>query len=434
MSDLMSTGITSTDAISGYKKLHVLSISAFLLCSFFLVVVFDPSDSLTGLKKYIFFALMSWWLLQQFITKKPPQILPSAMWITAIFGLFFPLLSIISYYIQGGDFVDYEGFSNLIGFLSLTLLILITSMKELSLKLFRWILTVEVFMTVFLYLILSILPDFTESVTLFGYAKGFLWINAKSYGDFQFLQIFFKTAPFMVLPTAYYADRYFNFSNTRNARTLFMLSACCLALLISGTRANMVIALFIPAYFGIRSLLFASFTQKILFFILLFILFVFLLTNIDIILAMLDPEEFSNNVKLGYLNDYMRIFSDPIVLLLGQGIGVIHHFESLGLDLQITEVTLLELVRNFGLIIATGYIAFWIAPLILLRQDRLRQYRWLRVGYASYLLISMSNYFILSSTGMVLLSVVYCVCLRQTSHSDLPDSQQPISTVHYSGA
>jgi hypothetical protein len=141
--------------------------------------------------------------------------------------------------------------------------------------------------------------------------------------------------------------------------------------------------------------------------------------NAGILITMLDPSEYSNAVKLGYWDDYVKIFSDPVVLFFGQGIGALHYFDSLGMDLRITEVTLLELVRSFGLIMAFAYLVFWIAPLILLRRARFRDCHWLWVAYASYLLISMSNYFILSSSGMVLLSVVYGECLGRVNHSTL---------------
>ncbi len=386
-------------------------ITSLLLVGLLVIVVFDPSDSLTGLKKYLFLALLVWWLMHRVSGKKAPKIRPAALLIFFLFGFLFPFLSIASYYFQGNDFTDYEGLSTLVGFLSLALLVIISSIQVSAIDIFIKTLTAQAFATLGVAAVLSLNPALISPVTIFGYDQGFLWINAKNYGGLEFLQVFFKTAPFMVLPTAYYASIYFSLSTERTARTVLLLAVCCLALMISGTRANMAFAILIPAYFAFRSLKRAKSSRLVI--ILVFILSTLAMTviGIDVIVAMLDPQEESNAVKLGYWNDYVSIFSNPMVLLFGQGIGVVQYFSSLDLDLRITEVTLLELVRNFGIFIAIAYIFFWLAPVFLLKQSRFQHYRWLMVGYISYLLISISNYFILSSTGMILLSIVYSVCL-----------------------
>lgn len=401
-------------------------VSALLLTSLFFVVVFDPSDSLTGLKKYLFLLLLSWWLLLRTRINKQPRILPASLLIFIFFGLVFPTLSIFSYYLQGGDFEEYEGFSTLVGYLSLMLLVIFSSMREPTVHFFVKVLTVQALVTIGLFALLSLNSALIETITTFGYDHGFLWINAKSYGGFHFLQIFFKTSPFMVLSLAYFSEKCFSLRSS-NPITFVLLITSCLALLISGTRANIAFAVIIPGYFAIQNFRWGSFSLKICTLFALCFLLALLLVNVDILIAMLDPSEESNSVKLGYWGDYLKIFSDPVVLIFGQGIGVVHYFESLGMDLRITEVTLLELVRNFGIFMAIGYLAFWIAPLIMLSKNRFADYNWLRIAYASYLLISMSNYFILSSTGMVLLSIVYGVCLGRVDNYTVRKKESSVS-------
>ena len=403
-------------------------ITSLLLAGLLVVVVFDPSDSLTGLKKYIFLALLVWWLLLRISTKRPPQIRPAALLIFFFFGFLFPSLSIVSYYFQGNDFTDYEGFRTLIGFLSLAFLVIISSMHTSTINIFIKVLTGQAIATLGVTAVLTSNPALIAPVTIFGYDQGFLWINAKNYGGLEFLQIFFKTAPFMVLPTAYYASIYFSMSNERTARALLLLAICCLALLVSGTRANMAFAILIPAYFAIRSLKRANLSRLVIVLVFAIATLTMILVGIDIIVAMLDPQEESNAVKIGYWSDYVNIFSNPTVLLFGQGIGVVQYFSSLDLDLRITEVTLLELVRNFGMFIAIAYLVFWLAPIVLLRHPSFQHYNWLLVAYVSYLLISISNYFILSSTGMILLSIVYSVCLMPIRS---PEAHRRVSFVSH---
>jgi hypothetical protein len=390
-------------------------ISTLLLSGLLVVVVFDPSDSLSGLKKYFFVSLMifSAWL---YLASEPQiRISVPALVVALAYGVFLPTLSIFSYYLQGGHSSDYEGLSSLIGFFSLMLLIVLKSLEWKASRLFIKVLDIQAMATAALYVILNSYPDLIEPVTIYGYDHGFLWINQKEYGSLGFLQIFFKTAPFMVFPAAYHAFLFFSGREQARTQHLFLLVISCLALLISGTRANIVFAFIIPAYFAVVRLERAGVPTLVYLAPTVAVLLGLLLTNSEVLSAMLDPNEFSNSVKLGYWEDYGKIFTNGLVLFFGQGIGVIHHFESLGLDLKLTELTLFELVRNFGLLGAIAYVFFWLAPLYILRKIEFQELSWMRVAYACYLVISMSNYFILSSTGMVLMSIIYANCLYHGS-------------------
>lgn len=410
---------SSTELSSSKRPYALISelISSWILMSLFFVVIFDPSDSLTGLKKPIFLVLIFWWILLCTNSKRPREISLIATSVAIAFGALLPLLSVLSFFLQGSSSIEYQGFVVIQGYLSLSLLILINSIDVKALHLFVKATTVLAFVTVGLYLFLNLHLEFVEPVTLFGYAFGFLWINPKDYGGFQFTQIFFKTAPFLAIPVAYFSQKYFEWHSDNKSLTFILLGISSLAMFISGTRANMLFAVLIPTYFFIRSLNRSTQFTKIFAMLVLGTTFGVILANFDIIISMLDPNEFSNSVKLGYWDDYIKIFSDPITMLFGQGIGASHYFESLGVELLITEVTLLELLRNFGLFIALAYLGFWIAPLILISYKRPNQLRWLWVAYGAYLVISMSNYFLMSSTGMVFLSIVYNECLKRRSVS-----------------
>lgn len=386
-------------------------VSNFLLLCLLAIVVFDPSDSLTGLKKFAFLGLLLWWLTLRIASTGVPRLSPAAIGLFLAFGVVLPGMSMLSYYLQGGDLESYAGgLQTFVGFLSLFLLVIVSSLKVSFLEIFNEVLTAQAFATIALSAFLYLNADWVTPVTLFGYDQGFLWLNPKAYGGFEFQQIFFKTAPFMVLPVAYYSSRVFRPQIGLPLLDIALLIVCALGLFISGTRANIMFSVLIPVYFAARRMRNSTSSQKLLVGLLLVSFAAMIALNLDVIGAMFDTKEESNSVKLGYWDDYVNIFSDTWVLMFGQGIGVTQYFNSLGLDLQITEVTLLELVRNFGIIIACAYIVFWCAPIVLLRR-RQRNLHWLLIGYGAYLLISVSNYFILSSTGMVLLSIVYSAAL-----------------------
>lgn len=387
-------------------------IEALLIGGLLTIVVFDPSDKITGLKKYFFALIAVYWLFYRFTARRLRPINISAFIIVVLFGFLFPALSICSYYLQGASSANYEGFGVFIGLTSIAFLLIIDSFKLDSVKIFLQVLNIQAFATLLIFIISVLAPEQAYNIKEFGYEKGFLWINDKEFGGWRFLQVFFKTAPFMMLPLAFYCQRLFDPRSQQPRSSLLMAVIVAIALFISGTRANMVFAIIIPIYFALKNLRKLSSVFTIFALLLVSVLMLIVLDNRTIAYAMLDPYEESNSVKLSYFSDYAEIFADPKVLFFGQGIGVVQYFHSLGLELRITEVTPLELIRNFGVLVGAAYFVFWIAPIILLRRVEGREdFHWLWVAYLSYLITSMTNYFILSSTGMILLSIVYHICL-----------------------
>ena len=124
---------------------------------------------------------------------------------------------------------------------------------------------------------------------------------------------------------------------------------------------------------------------------------------------MLDPYEFSNNIKLSYFKDYNDLFQDTSTFLFGQGVGAVHYFSSLGKSLKITELTLLEIIRQLGAICGIIFILWVLFPLLYLGVRSSKPLNWLGFGYSAYLLVCLSNYFLLSSTGIFLVALCYSV-------------------------
>ena len=234
------------------KDQKFINLNSLLLYCFIFSVVFDPSDKLIGAKKSLFLIFISSCLYTKYSSKNSPPIPSAAKWITFLFGFIFPLLNIIVYCVQGNRLSDYRGYSSLLSYTSLTLLLFIVSRKDVALRLFRQVLMLEVFLTILIYALLIVRPMLQDQVAEFGREMDFLWINYRSFGDFDYLQVFFKTSPFIVFPLAYYSDKYFDLSNHGNYLAASLLVTCCLALLMSGTRANIIFGILIPAYFLIR--------------------------------------------------------------------------------------------------------------------------------------------------------------------------------------
>ena len=116
------------------------------------------------------------------------------------------------------------------------------------------------------------------------------------------------------------------------------------------------------------------------------------------------------------LGDYAKIFSDPLTLILGQGLGAYYRwstsgrpeFELTGENFYFnTEITYGEMVRYFGLPGAAIMVALLLFPVAhaFLTNTSTRQ-RALALGFLAYLGMSATNPLLLSSNGMLLFSVM----------------------------
>mgnify|MGYP001263190053 FL=1 len=124
--------------------------------------------------------------------------------------------------------------------------------------------------------------------------------------------------------------------------------------------------------------------------------------------SFVDPNEVGNNVKLGYLSDYGAIFSDLPNLFFGQGLGAYHDFSKLSNPYFVTELTYLEVFRNFGLFFGLVILLMLLYPVVqtfkLDKSALLEKY--IAVAYSFYLVMCFTNPNLFSSMGILILCVV----------------------------
>ncbi len=128
--------------------------------------------------------------------------------------------------------------------------------------------------------------------------------------------------------------------------------------------------------------------------------------GLGVIQAMVSTDEFGNSVKLSHLHDYGVLFSDWRNLVFGQGLGAAFFSTAWGTRATLTEVTYLEILRNYGLLFAPLLYGLILYPLHLLRDQRARPDHYLLLGYACYLGICIADPLLLSSSGMLVLAIV----------------------------
>ena len=125
-----------------------------------------------------------------------------------------------------------------------------------------------------------------------------------------------------------------------------------------------------------------------------------------VVQAMLSSDEISNTIKLLYFRDYAAMFSKWPTLLFGQGLGASFFSTALGTRVSVTELTYVELIRNYGLIMACVFYFLLLYPLRMLGNQEARTYHYLFLGYLGYLYLCTANPLLMSSTGMLVLAIV----------------------------
>ena len=120
-----------------------------------------------------------------------------------------------------------------------------------------------------------------------------------------------------------------------------------------------------------------------------------------------DPGEYSNRIKLALLGDYIRVLSDAQVLFLGQGLGAYEYWEAKEGYAYISELTYLELFRNFGFPGGLVMLSLVLFPLWhAFFRSRSQELRAVAIGFGLYIIMCASNPNLFNSMGVLILSVL----------------------------
>ena|GEM_PF-5740188 len=239
---------------------------------------------------------------------------------------------------------------------------------------------------------------------------GFLWDHNvaspgfREYGGIKVFNIYFYSAPMLMLPTARRWSEYFDRPSGGQLR---LALACSAALLLTGTRACMALGIVAPLIvwawrrFDLsRALLVLGVGGG---------LFVLLASAFGVFDAMLSTSEQSNAIKLGYLAHYAKLYSIPDVALFGQGFNAAvwspDYRGMLNGDSKVTELAYLEILRVYGFGVG-GLLWLLLCAPILLWAKLPAQWRYCAIGWFLFLVVSLTNPYIVSSTGMTLYGVV----------------------------
>jgi len=390
-------------ALPGVPAAHARGVIGLALILFLVTCVFDPADKLLGIKVWVF--LLCWILtiaLHPGLTLLRGLPIGLAVYVTAFLAI--PLVSIAYYAITDGG-QPYAGFDLLKGYILITLAPLLVLNRVTLLRELSAVLTLLAISILGVFVLLLLDPDFYAALHAFGSSTGIVFVDVRDYGsDVTLLQVYFVTSPMLVISIAYYFHQAMA-SSARPAKLRYfaLVGVSATGMLLAGTRNNIVVSVLLPIalwlMYARRRALGAALSA-------IAVAFILVLFSGEL-QTFFDPTEHSNSLKLALVNDYARIFEDPIALLFGQGLGAYHYWDATGKSFYVTELTYLELVRSFGLVggaVMFGLLVFPIAYAF--ASNKSLKLRAVVIGYAFYLLMCASNPNLFSSMGILFLSVI----------------------------
>ena len=385
------------------------------LAFFFLIIscVFDPADKMFHMKLPLFCVCWVVMLIKLMVQRRQ-TVIPFRMLLYLLLILLLPMLS-ITYYkflnVTGPD----DSFQYLKAYLFITFtLVLYWSSIDITTT-FCYVLSVLSAVIIAIFFLISSNPTLFGLLFEFGQEYGCLALGQRQYGTVVFKTIFYKTSPMIAISIAYFV---FMTTTQRGANKILYLLLAALnifAMYLAGTRNNIIVAVCLPLLIVVARSRHAKTALVSLLFIAAFISTFFIG---DVLKEMFDPSDVSNAVKIAYLNDYREIFSNPVLLFFGQGLGSYNYWTVLADYTSVTELTFFEIFRNFGLIAGSLLLLLILYPLRQIRFKKGTLYETLLFGYGSYLLMSFSNPFLFSSSGMLVLSMVVSKGFTDNMHKE----------------
>gem|GEM_PF-2318724 len=202
------------------------------------------------------------------------------------------------------------------------------------------------------------------------------------------------------------------FSKTKNKKYFLHFVLFFLALLYSGARANMLSAIFIAVFFVLCELYYRMKNRS------LFIPFIALMICVAVVVVYNISTEvgYSNNVKMGHYESFMQLFeSKPLrYLLIGTGPGSIMYSSGINMEVGLTELSYLELIKNYGLLFTLTILLVFMVPFKRLyksENDNITKAA-LTISYICFFFVAGTNPLFSGSTGFTTVVCMFCLCDR----------------------
>lgn len=378
--------------ISVLKK----TIGNWLFVLFILILTVDPTGSILHLKNIVFILLVAY----NMVCFRPD--FSKIPLILALFSVV--ILSWLSGTIQE---VDIDMKQTLAVLKSVSPAVLLLWVREYDLiSLARFPIVFTSLFVVILFWIIMLVPE-TEGFIYYFFnteSDDTIMMAWRSFLGFEVFGMYYKSIVSFILVFAVYLSAFFN-KKHRNLGVILCTLIILHAFAISGTRSTMLLPFFLIVVIGYREFKDMRYFKYILYPMIFFLAILFVVV---LFMFIMEKDETSNTIKYAHLYSYWKLFSEhPLYLLIGQGAGSAFYssgFHRMSYD---TEWTYLELLRYFGVFSLVVIYAFY-RPLLTMWKDRSVNLSYtLFWSYLAYLMIAGTNPLMLSSTGMLVLLMVY---------------------------
>lgn len=371
----------------------IFNISVVLLIT---VVVVDPGGLIPGAKEIFFFLTIVVGLLKmQYIPKH-------ILFVSATIGLLLPTLGLVLGILADQAFSLEHSIGYYKSFL-FVFLILVTYDKGVFIgDTFSKITLLLAILTLIIAAITGPYTGATDSI----FPKENVVVSRRAFGPLLIdPAVFYKTSPLLLFGISYLC------SKKMSVIKCILLLSCCVAMFVSGTRANIFSTIIIITYFLWDKVIKNNKVFRTLFFSIAIIIIVFAFPYVlgDVFF---NKDEESLNIKLSLVDSYINLWNNyPMQLLFGSGTGSAMLNER-GLS-YLLEPTYFELIRYFG-IIAFPVVLFILVLLPVYyfiksyKTEQFNKVKYIAVAYLLYISLEISsNPLLISSTGMI----VYVVAL-----------------------
>lgn len=376
---------------------------------FWVAAVIDPVGELLGIR-YVALAVMLLVVLYLFLLRKIDCYKLSIQWgMVIVFAGILPIYGLLIYAVRsgGGEFIDTSYMAA--GVLAIgSLLYFNKSMCDFGVK--AMVLSTRVIVLMVGVLLVAQIYSIDVVVNFF-IGNKIAFVGIREYSGVEFPYLYLLASPMLIMLMAYdFAALRRNFS----AINFFLFALTSIALALTGTRAHLLMAVTFALLYLIliadqRRLL------KMLIFIVSFVPFIFVFDVLESLLAsFFSPVENSNSIKLSMLTGYSEIFSNPLMLIFGQGFNA-HEWSSSLLGMiatdigaSKTELTYLEIIRVFGIVVGLFFLMFLCITVYATRNLSLN-YEWVRPGLMLLLVNASINPYLFSTNGILPLGLVVAI-------------------------
>ena len=379
-------------------KINLKEISFFANVILLFAVLLDPTNDFLGIKTIAFFF---------FVIVSLPYI--------KFDNIFVPIALCIIYFLtfSFGLITDQQidvAFSFLIlkSFLFLLYLFWMNNDYLRVFSVFYKLTIVISIIIIVLFILFIFFPVLEGIIYAFMSGKGHpIMISRRTTLGVSHLMIYFRASAVCVISLS--VSLYLFFSKKKSK---YFIHSCLffLGLLFSGTRANILSGFLITIFLTLFYLLY--YKKAVLSFIVTFCSVSF--TGILLIISLFTDTSRSTEVKVGHFESMMLHFAEAPVqfLLIGAGPGSMFYSSGFNKMTVQTELTYMELIRNFGLVLTVVMIFIFCVPSLNIAKNK--QYdRFfilsITLGYIAYLFIAGTNPLLISSTGLIVFSIMFYI-------------------------